>query len=75
MRAPKQFNILKHIIERYVKNDDSIIVEISHTHIHTLPYAHIDKLYNYYVQHLNFLFLFLRNITKACIKSLSSFVP
>ena len=37
MRASKQFNIPKHTIERYIKNDDSIIVEISHTY--TLTYT------------------------------------
>jgi len=42
MRAAKRFNISKHVIERNIKNDDSI-VKIIHTHIHT--YAHIKKLY------------------------------
>jgi len=34
MRASKQFNISKHIIERNIKNDDSI-VKIIHTHTYT----------------------------------------
>jgi len=33
MRASKRFNISKHIIERDVKNDDSI-VKITHIHAH-----------------------------------------
>jgi len=33
MRASKRFNISKHIIERNVKNDDSI-VKITHIHAH-----------------------------------------
>ena len=43
MRASKQFNISKHIIEWNIKNDDSI-VKIIHTH----TYTHKKKLYNYY---------------------------
>ena len=33
MRISKQFHIPKHTVEQYVKNDNSIIVEISHAHI------------------------------------------
>ena len=39
MRVSKRFNISKHIIERNVKNDDSI-VKITHIHIHIYSHTH-----------------------------------